>query len=117
MSDRCREVAGILFKRKCQLVATQTCSQCNKPTCHLHIRVLGGKPLCIACAREKTHELAGSKDSRGSLGHLRDDPYFYWYYESGRWFDDGYETADFDVFSEDDGSDLGADVDDHWEGT
>lgn len=113
MSERCREVAGILFKKRCKLVATQACSQCQKPTCHLHIRVFGGSPLCISCGRAH----AAEPGNRQSMGHLRDDPYFYWYYESGHWFHDDYAASDYDVFSDHDGGDFGADVDDNWQGT
>lgn len=113
MSGRCREVAGILFKKRCQLVATQTCVQCQKPTCHIHIRVVDQRPLCITCARTT---LTSTRDRR-SMAHLRDDPYFFWYYESDRWFDDDYDDSDYDLFSAggDDG-DFDGDVDD-WQGT
>ena len=113
MSGRCREVAGILFKKRCKLMATQTCVQCNKPTCHLHIRVISQRPLCITCARTAAQD----PQMRHSMGFLHDDPYFYWYYESDHWFDDDYGDADYDLFSSGSEGSFDADIDDHWEGT
>lgn len=110
--SRCREPSGILFKKRCKLLATQSCGQCNKPTCHEHVRVISGTALCITCARTAVQD----PQARRSMAHLRDDPHFYWYYQSDSWFDDGYESADYDVFSAA-GGDFDAEVEDHWEGT
>lgn len=112
MSGRCRETAGILFKKRCKLVATQSCGQCQKPTCHLHIRVMNGNPLCITCARTAVKQPGG----RRSMANMQDDYYLFWYAESDSWFDDDYDDGDYDVFSSGGDGDFDADVDD-WQGT
>ena len=109
--NRCRETAGILFKKRCDLPATQNCTSCNKPICRVHVRILGPSDVCISCARSSIE----SDPGRGrSWGHLQDDPYFFWYYESD--MDDPYTGADYALF--DAGQEaLGAAVEDQWEGT
>jgi hypothetical protein len=108
--SRCRETAGILFKKRCQFPSTQACSKCNKPICRVHVRALSQGEVCIACARTMMDDPNG----RRSYAHMRDDPYFYWYFHSG--YDEPYSDSDYALF-DDAGGDFGAAVDDQWEGT
>ena len=108
--SRCRETAGILFKKRCQFPATHACSKCNKPICMVHLRDLNVGEVCIACARAV---MAETKDRR-SLAHMRDDPYFYWFFDDSD--DYAYDDSDYALFDQE-GGDFGAAVDDQWEGT
>lgn len=108
--SRCRETAGILFKKRCQFPSTQACAQCQKPICRVHVRLLGGAETCISCARTRLED----PKQRRSMAHLQEDPYFYWYYASD--LNDPYDESDYSLF-EGESADFGAAVDDQWEGT
>lgn len=109
--SRCRETAGILFKKRCQHPATQNCASCNKPICRVHVRLLGDKELCITCARASIED---DPTGRRSYAHLHDDPYFFWYYQSE--VADPYGESDFSLF-DGGGAVFASDVEDQWEGT
>ncbi len=110
--SRCRETAGILFKKRCQYPSTQKCGSCNKPVCRVHIRVLGpSSEVCISCARSS---IEADPSSRRSYGHLQDDPYFFWYYQAE--FFDPCGESDYGLFAEG-GEAITSDLQDHWEGT
>lgn len=108
--SRCRETAGILFKKRCQFPATGTCATCQKPVCRVHVRSLSDAEVCITCARTTMDD----PTKRRSYAHMRDDPYFYWYYHSDAV--DPYSDGDYALFDEG-GAEFGAAVDDQWEGT
>lgn len=50
------------------------------------------------------------------MAHLRDDPYFFWYYAGDAWFDDPYGAEDYALFDAEEG-DFGRDVDHEWHGS
>lgn len=113
--SRCRETAGVLFKKQCHFPSTQKCGACNKPICRMHVRQFSEREVCIACART---ELQREPSSRGSYSHLRDDPYFYWYYSDSSWFHDPYGEEDYALFDTGvEEGDFAAGVEDQWEGT
>ena len=112
MSGRCCETQGLLFKRRCTSAATSHCSACNKPICSEHGRSANEQQLCIGCTRER---IRGDASQSASLSHLRDDPYFYWYY-SNDMADPGFDDSDFALFNTT-GSPLDNQVADRWEGT
>lgn len=111
--SRCRETAGILFQRKCAAPAVGTCSQCKKPICQTHGRNYWQSVACVTCLRELIKKQPQQKQSQA---HLRDDPYFYWYYVDDHWDDEPYGYDDYRLF-DDDGGDFGADDYGGWEGT
>ena len=110
--SKCREVAGVLFKHACGVPATAQCVRCHKPICATHSRGQGYGLTCISCLREA----AKSPQQRSSMAHLRDDPYFFWYYSGDDWFSDPYGDEDYALFDADDGS-FGRDVDLEWHGS
>jgi hypothetical protein len=50
------------------------------------------------------------------MAHLRDDPYFFWYYSGDNWFHDPYGADDYALFDSDDSS-FGQDVELEWHGS
>ena len=105
--SRCRETAGVLFKHMCRADAVTTCSACQKPVCALHSRRHGYGTVCVSCLRTQMK----NPNARGSYAHLRDDPYFFWYYNDYGWFDDPYGAEDYALF------DAGRDMAGFAEGT
>lgn len=119
--SRCRETAGILFNRKCHAEAVGTCSECKKPVCQTHSRNYWESVTCITCLRElikqKPTEKATRARQKQTKAHLRDDPFFYWYYVDDVWFNEPYGDDDFALFTDTGGGDFGGDSHDTWEGT
>ncbi len=109
---RCKEIAGILFKRPCKQTAAHQCTHCGKPICESHARPSQGHQACVTCTREAMRD----PSRRGTFAHLRDDPYFFWYFHQDTWFDEPYSDADYSLF-ETGASDFGDMVEDHWEGS
>ncbi|MCC6526074.1 MAG: hypothetical protein IT373_25730 [Polyangiaceae bacterium] len=107
--SRCRETSGILFQKACRAAAELACAQCQRPICRAHARSVATREVCVACARTALRDPGW----RQSLVHLRDDPYFYWYYHPG--YGDPYGPADYRLFDEQ--GRFGAGVDDPWQGT
>lgn len=60
----------------------------------------------------------GFKDpyKRHSYAHLRDDPYFFWYFRDGSWMKDPYGDEDYSLFDAGD-ADFGGDAPDDWAGS
>jgi len=60
----------------------------------------------------------GFKDpyKRHSYAHLRDDPYFFWYFREGSWMKDPYGEEDYSLF-DDAETDFGGDAPDDWAGS
>lgn len=110
--SRCREIAGVLFKHECAAEAVAACATCSKPICGLHGRQQGAGMLCVSCLRERLKD----PQTRGTFAYLRDDPYFYWYYNDVDWFADPYGADDFALFDEGAGA-IGGDVPDDWSGS
>jgi uncharacterized membrane protein YgcG len=92
--SRCREVAGVLFKHPCRAEAVTACAACRKPVCGLHSRQVGQQTYCVTCLRNQLRD----PRTRGSYAYLRDDPFFYWYYNDDTWFDDPYGADDYALF-------------------
>lgn len=111
--SRCRETAGILFKHSCHAAAVAECASCRKPVCATHHRRFPYGALCVSCLRTQLKNPA----MRGSYAHLRDDPFFYWYYRPAGWLSDPYGEDDYALFDADDDADFGAGVESHWEGS
>lgn len=109
---RCREQAGLLFKHRCQEPASGQCSMCHKPICQLHQRPQAYNVLCIGCTR---NQFRANPYAKTSMGHLRDDPYFYWYFHSSS-FHDPYGDDDYSLFDTDKG-DIPDGPDDAWAGS
>ena len=112
--NRCRETAGILFKRKFSAPAMGSCSQCQKPICQNHGRNYWQSVACVTCLREMIKQ---QPQQRQSQAHLRDDPYFYWYYVDDVWIDEPYGADDYALFDDYHDDHFGSDVHDGWEGT
>ncbi|MEZ4442654.1 MAG: hypothetical protein R3B72_26405 [Polyangiaceae bacterium] len=110
---RCRETAGILFSRRCDRPAIGECTRCKKPICDHHGRRYWQSVACVACLRTLIKQ---QPQERQSQAHLRDDPYFYWYYVDDGWDSEPYDGDDFALF-QDAGPDFGSDVQDGWQGT
>lgn len=110
--QRCREIAGILFKHECSAAAVAECSTCRKPICGTHCRSLGQGAACIGCMRQVLQNPA----SRGSLAYLRDDPFFFWYYGGEEWLGDPYGVDDFALFDSNDG-DFAQGAEPDWRGS
>jgi hypothetical protein len=111
--SRCRETSGVLFKHPCRADAETTCVGCNKPICASHGRPFERGQVCVTCVRAQLKNPA----MRGSYGHLRDDPYFYWYYRPTHFLSDPYGRDDYALFDRDEPGDFGAGVDDAWQGS
>jgi hypothetical protein len=113
MMTRCREMAGILFKRKCEQQSVAQCAQCHKPVCNQHVKQSAAGPSCVTCVRNQLQD----RSKRGNYSHLRDDPYFYWYFYDD--FDnDPYDAGDYSVFdSGSSSSDYDGSFDNSWEGS
>ena len=109
--SRCRETAGVLFKHECAADAIAACATCGKPICGLHARPWGQGSACVTCLRAQLKD----PQARGTFAHLRDDPYFYWYYND-LGFADPYGPDDFALFDAGAGA-LGGDVPDDWSGS
>ncbi|MCB9753562.1 MAG: hypothetical protein H6713_26770 [Myxococcales bacterium] len=109
---RCKEIAGILFKRPCKEPAAYTCTSCGKPICEAHARPGGGAQSCVSCTREAMRD----PSRRGTYAHLREDPYFFWYFHEDAWFGEPYGDEDYSLF-ETGASDFGDMVEDNWEGS
>ena len=110
--SKCREVAGLLFKHECNAPAASQCARCHKPICSTHARGQGYGTTCIGCLREAAKHPA----QRASMAHLRDDPYFFWYYVGADWFTDPYGAEDYALFDGNDGN-FGRHVDREWHGS
>lgn len=93
---KCQETAGLLFPTNCDQEATRRCTQCQKWVCDDHSRRLDSGDYCIRCVREfaKDRQLR----HKPSMSHLRDDPYFYWYYWGSEVFGDDYRAEDYAIF-------------------
>ena len=50
------------------------------------------------------------------MAHLRDDPYFFWYYTGEHWFTDPYGAEDYSLFDGNHGN-FGRDVEREWHGS
>ncbi len=111
--SRCREDAGILFQRKCNQPAVGQCGQCNKPICQTHGRNYWQSVACVSCLREMIKK---QPQQRQSQAHLRDDPYFHWYFVDDQWMHESYSDHDYGLFDDHDG-DLAPDHGGGWEGT
>lgn len=109
--NRCRETAGVLFHKRCHYEATQACQSCNKPICRAHVRRFEAMEVCVTCARQ----WLSNPQYRNSQQHLRDDPYFYWYYHSS--YHDPYGAEDYALFDQVEGNMSYGDVESQWEGT
>ena len=107
----------MLFHHPCKNPATTRCSTCQKPICVRHTKEDQARPFCVTCLREQLKDRRG----RGSRAHLRDDPYFYWYFHDSGWDNDDepYSSSDYGLF--DGGPSAGAlgdgDFDGGWEGS
>ncbi|MEM1033132.1 MAG: hypothetical protein AAF928_18655 [Myxococcota bacterium] len=112
--SRCRETAGILFPKKCGEPAVGACSQCKKPICKTHSRDYWQSIACVSCLRGL---IEGQPQQKQSQAHLRDDPYFYWYYVDTPWNEEAYGASDYRLFDDAGGADFGADDYGGWEGT
>ena len=110
--SRCKETAGVLFKHPCDAEADSACVLCRKPVCAAHRRGDGYQTRCISCLRKEVQQ----PSKRASRAHLRDDPYFYWYYEADDLFDDPYGADDYALFDQD-ASGFADGVETEWEGS
>jgi hypothetical protein len=68
--------------------------------------------VCVSCLRQQMRQPA----QRASYAHLRDDPYFFWYFHDDSWLADPYGSDDYALF-ESDTQELGTDVADSWSGS
>lgn len=50
------------------------------------------------------------------MRHLRDDPYFFWYFAGADWYADPYGAEDYALFDKGGGS-FGGHVDREWQGS
>ena len=92
--QRCRQVAGFILQQECKQAADAFCTECSKPICSDHSRVVSERILCLDCTKflleRDRNTIVGSR----STGYYYDnDPYFYTYrhypsYSYGREFDD-----------------------------
>jgi hypothetical protein len=113
--NRCREEAGMLFKKKCHELATHACSQCKKPVCGTHCRAYWQTVVCVTCLRQLIKQ---QPQQRASYAHLHDDPYFYWYFYDDAWMGGPYDADDYALFDDHQGpDDFGADSPGGWQGT
>jgi hypothetical protein len=86
----------MLFMQACKNTALGRCERCNKPVCADHRRIASdGEEVCISCAREALK----SEKERFSFAFLRDDPFFYWYFETTS-DEVAFTQEDFDLFAE-----------------
>ena len=85
------------------------------PVCNVHARPTASGMACISCLRRTLRD----PRQRPSFAHLRDDPYFYWYFDGGDWAEeyDRYDYALFDAGVGDASPDLGMMPDEPWEGS
>ena len=109
---RCRELAGILFKHECRAPATLQCVRCHKPVCNQHARGQGYGFTCVTCLREAMQNPA----QRSNLAHLRDDPYFFWYFQGANWYADPYGADDYALFDTS-ASEFGHGTESEWHGS
>lgn len=93
-------------------MATTQCVRCHKPICQTHSRGQGYGTTCISCLREA----AKNPQQRASMAHLRDDPYFFWYFPGGDWFVDPYGAEDYALFDQG-GAEFGKGVEAEWSGS
>lgn len=112
--NRCRETAGILFKRKCGEAAAGACVQCKKPICYTHGRSYWQSVACVTCLRELIKTQPQQKQNQA---HLRDDPYFYWYFVDDMWMHEPYGDDDYALFDDYGTNDFAHDDHGGWEGT
>ena len=110
--NRCRETAGILFKHRCDAPAIGQCAQCQKPVCQTHARPWGQSLVCVSCLRQQVQPTG----HRGSYAHLRDDPYFFWYFREDGWLGDPYGADDYALFDRGE-HEFGTGVTDPWTGS
>lgn len=110
--SRCREDAGVLFKRACKETADATCARCHKPVCLRHRREIDDEDVCVTCLRQELD----TRSDRGSVAWLRDDPYFYWYHSSYHWHSSPYTSSDYALF-DDASQPQEADLEAGWEGS
>lgn len=86
------------------------------PVCTVHGRASGNGVACIACLRRTLRD----PRQRASFANLRDDPYFYWYFEGGEWSEE-YDRYDYALFDTGQGADAAPDPhgmpDEAWEGS
>lgn len=111
--SKCREVAGLLFKHECSASAVAQCVRCHKPICKDHARGQGYGLTCVGCLRTAAQQPA----QRASMAHLRDDPYFFWYYVGTDWYSDPYGAEDYSLFDKAGGGKFGGHVDREWQGS
>ena len=109
---RCKATAGLLFPRQCDQPAGGQCQRCARPVCQAHVRQgPSGEPLCMTCVREGLRE----QRHRGSYAHLRDDPYFFWYFTAG--LADDFTASDYLLFGDTGGGDFDASFERDWGGS
>ena len=111
--SRCRESAGILFKRRCVEYAVTSCSQCRKPICATHSRQYWQTIACVTCLRKHLD----NPQQRASFQHMRDDPYFYWYFWHDGWVGDPYGEEDYRLFDHAGDGNFDYGTGDEWQGT
>lgn len=102
--SRCRETAGLLLPRKCDVAAMEACSRCQKPVCERHRRLVGSAAFCVSCIRQDLKNPANRQRYRS----FEEDDYFYWYFDDD--FDDDYTAADFAIFDAAGGLEAGAEA-------
>jgi hypothetical protein len=110
--SQCQENAGILFNHACKNQATAQCAWCRKMVCSVHVRVFQTGTACVNCVRHVLKD----RNQRSGYVHLREDPYFYWYFDGSDW-EDGYNDYDYDIFSKKRQGGYYNQQDRGWEGT
>jgi hypothetical protein len=113
----CACKSGVLFDHACGAQASQACARCARPVCQTHARMTQNGLTCVDCLRQVMKD----RQARGYFAHLRDDPYFFWYFDGADWFD-AYDEQDYALFDAGPGgggeSDDGAlAVGEAWEGS
>lgn len=110
---QCRETSGILFRQPCSAEAVAACFNCQRPVCGRHARQVPQGFACVTCMRSELEH----PDRRGSYAHLRDDPYFYWYYTRSPWHSHPYDQDDFALFDRSRSGPLDNVTEDDWAGS
>lgn len=110
--SRCRETAGLLLPRKCDVAALEHCSRCKKPVCERHRRLEGETAFCVSCIRQDLKNPA----NRARYARYERDEFFYWYFDDD--FEEDFTAADFAVFDAAGGLEVGAEAfDSDWSGS